>query len=272
MNINRIKLLEYLKEYSEEHIPNQPESLVNAINAFLRLSMESKQKISPNSPNYGDERDLVWQSCLKSLNEFIAKYNKKDQPPDWRFNAKATDNIVIFGNLMKDYDPTYYKERIIPDLRDYIKNTNLQIYARQAVAEALAMLWTRDKEAQKEAQQVLMQMYNKKRSKWVQPRAAACLLRLGDPEAYAFLNNLMDNKYGMESFIAALSAGEVLLEEESNSQINLKKLNPKTVIEILNNKLTTKEIDEGDMNIFRRLYAEEMQRELQKKYGIKKPS
>jgi hypothetical protein len=267
MYVNRIKLLSYLREYNKKDIIKQPESLVDAINAFLRLSLESKEKIKNNNQYYGDERALVWNCCLMSLDEFDVKYNKKDLPPDWRFNAKVQDNIVIFGNLMKDYDRTYYENYIIPDLEKYVTNTDLQIYAREAVAAALAMLWVQNKEAQ----QVLLQMYNKGRSPWAKSQAAACLLRLGDPEAYAFLDKMMGSKYGMEGFIAALSAGEVLLEEEANNRVNLKKLNPKTVIEVLKYKLT-KEIDEGDINIFRRLYAEEIQRELQKKYGLQTPS
>jgi Cyclic nucleotide-binding domain len=263
MTVNRIKILEYFRDYMRGKLTAEPESLVEAVNVFLRLSWHSKEKIRSKNPystvsqDSGDERMLVWSCCHQCLQEFKIKYSDDKQPRDWRFNAIARDNLVLFGKIMKDDDPQYYAYEILPDLKRFVKDTDLHIYAKRAVAQAMAMLW----ESDKKASQVLLDMPKDEKGIWAQCQAAACLLRLMEPSAYTAMAELMD-KVGWQGLIAAQFAGEVLLEQES-FRLDQKKLNPENVFNIIQKRMS-----EGTENInyFRRLYAEMLQEELKKKY------
>jgi len=217
MTVNRMKILEYFRDYMRGKFIASPESLVEAVHAFLRLSWHSKEKIRSKTSysnvgqDSGDERMLVWGCCQKCLHEFNIKYYDDKQPRDWRFNAIARDNLVLFGKIMKDDDREYYTEDILPDLKRFVKDTDLHIYAKMAVAQAMAMLW----ESDKNASQVLLDMPKDEKGIYAQCQAAACLLRLGEPSAYTAIEELMD-KGGSQGLIAAQLAGEVLLEQESS--------------------------------------------------------
>jgi CRP-like cAMP-binding protein len=262
MTVNRNKLVNYFKDYTNHNI-GQPDALIETLNVFLRLSSDSKEKIKkPLFKDDTDERTLIWDCCKKSLDEFNIKYSDK-QDNDWRFNAKARDNLVLFANIMKKDYPIYYKYRVLPDMERFVKLSDLHPEARRSIAQAIAMLYVKD-EAAKE---VMMKMYEQGKADkniWLQCLGAACLVRLGDPKAYTYMAGLMD-KQGRGGLIAAQIAGEVLMEDGA-SGLDLEKLNPKKVSNIIDERLA-----EGKPNVneFRILYAKELQRQLKDKYGEK---
>ena len=257
-----IPILEYFRDYEKGKFTAEPESLVEALNVFLRLAWQSKEKIRSKSLYVNiaqgsvDEREIVWNCCHQSLEEFNIKYGE-GQPNDWRFNAMVRENLVLFGKIMRDDDPQYYTYEILPDLRRFVKDTDLHKWARKAVAQAIAMLWERDENAS----QFLREMSKEDKGIWAQCQTATCLLRLREPSAYATLAELMD-KDGWQGLVAAQFAGEVLLEKES-FYLDQEKLNPKNVFNIIQKRL-----NEGreNINYFRILYAQMLQEELKKKY------
>jgi hypothetical protein len=251
--VNRNNLLKVIREYDKQNNIKQPDVLIESINIFLTLTWDSKQKFDLRSST--ENRDLIWNCCYKSLESFNEKYSDK-QPRDWRFNTKARDNLVLFGKIMRSEDPDYYNKDFIYYLKRDVKDPDLHPYARQAVAQALAMLWVNDEEAR----EILLEMFNQRENIWTQCIAASCLLRLGHPDAYKFMADLT-SQHGWKGLIAAIFTGEVLLEEES--KLDLGKLNPKKLFNIIQKRMKE---GKGDINHFRTLYAEGIREELKKKY------